>query len=122
MEFVPIRMLSPAWARGRARVEHGEIVLDGDRADRYGFERPEESERMAFDLAALSYGDEKAAVSFAGRWGLLWHGADDQRATGRRSNSSNPSEWHGASPSSHACARRPCAGPRTPITMSLGDP
>jgi hypothetical protein len=77
MEFAPIRMLSPAWARGRARVENGEIVLDEDRADRYGFETPEESERMAFDLAALPYGDEKAAVSFAGRWGLLWHGADD---------------------------------------------
>jgi hypothetical protein len=76
MEFVPIRMLSPVWARGRARVEDREIVLDEDRAERYGFATLEETEQMAFDLAALPYGDDKAAVGFVGRWGLLWHGAD----------------------------------------------
>lgn len=53
MEFAPIQMLSPVW--GRARVEDGEIVLDEDRAERYGFATLEETEQMAFDLAALPW-------------------------------------------------------------------
>jgi len=83
LELIPVRTLSPGWAKGRARVQNGELVLDEGRAVDYIFHSPEESERMAFDLAALSshIGDEtaaeKEAVSFAGRWGLLWHGADD---------------------------------------------
>jgi hypothetical protein len=77
MEFAPVRVLGRVWARGRAQIEDGEIVLGKDRAMVYGFGTPEESERMALDLTALPYGDEKAVVGFAGRWGLLWHGADD---------------------------------------------
>ncbi len=76
MEIAPVRVLSPVWARGRARVENEEIILDEARAEEYGFENPEASERMAFDLAVLSLhpGDEKEVVSFVGRYGLLWHG------------------------------------------------
>ena len=79
METAPVRVLSPVWARGRARVENEEIILDEARAEEYGFENPEASERMAFDLAVLSLhpGDKKEVVSFVGRYGLLWHGADD---------------------------------------------
>jgi hypothetical protein len=84
MEIAPVTVLSPVWARGRARVENGQIILDEARAEEYGFENPEASERMAFDLAALSrhqgdenLGDEKQVVSFVRRYGLLWHGADD---------------------------------------------
>jgi len=70
---------SPRWVRGSAQIENGEIVLDGDRATTYAFGSPADSERMAFDLASLSrhIGDERAALGFARRWGLLWHGADD---------------------------------------------
>jgi hypothetical protein len=79
MEVAPIRVLSPEWARGPARIENGEIVLDEEHAEVYWFESPEDSERMAFDLAALSRqgATERTAVGFADRYGLLWHGADD---------------------------------------------
>jgi hypothetical protein len=79
MELAPIKVWSPRWAKGAARVENGEIVLDEDRAIGYGFGSPEESERVAFDLAALSrhLGDETAVLRFARRWGLLWHGAEE---------------------------------------------
>jgi hypothetical protein len=79
MEVAPIRVLSPAWAKGPARIENGEIALDEERAEVYKFKTPEDSERMAFDLAALSRqgSTESDAVGFAGRYGLLWHGADD---------------------------------------------
>lgn len=79
MEVAPVTVLSPVWARGRARVENEEIILDEARAEKYGFENPEASELMAFDLAVLSLhpGDKKEVVSFVGRYGLLWHGADD---------------------------------------------
>jgi hypothetical protein len=79
VEFFPTRVLSPKWVKGRARIENGEIVLDEERAEEYAFETPESSEQMAFDLAALSRQEatEGDAVRFAGRYGLLWHGADD---------------------------------------------
>lgn len=79
MELAPIEVRGLRWARGSAQVENGEIVVDEDRATAYGFESPAESERMAFDLASLSrrMGDETVVLTFARRWGLLWHGADD---------------------------------------------
>lgn len=72
-------VLGTTWAKGRAWVENGEIVLDEDRATRYEFKSPEDSERMAFELAALPWHtrDEREAKGFVGRWGLLWHGAQD---------------------------------------------
>ena len=84
MEITPISVVGKTWAKGRARVENGEIVLDKDRAEEYEFRRPEDSERMAFDLAALVQhkGDEREAKSFAGRHGLLWHGGEDLESSG----------------------------------------
>jgi hypothetical protein len=86
MEVAPIRVLSSEWARGPARIENGEIILEEERADVYTFKSPEDSERMAFDLAALSRqgATERAAVGFADRYGLLWHGADDLGSGGFR--------------------------------------
>jgi hypothetical protein len=40
MEVAPIRVWSPAWAKGPARIENGEIVLDEERADVYTFKSP----------------------------------------------------------------------------------
>jgi hypothetical protein len=79
MEIAPISVVGRTWANGRARVENGEIVLAKDRAGPYEFRRPEDSEQMAFDLAALARhkGDEREAVRFASHYGLLWHGWDD---------------------------------------------
>lgn len=79
MEIAPVSVVGATWAKGQARVENGEIVLDRDRAKEYEFKKPEESERMAFDLAALvrHVGNEREAKSFAGRYGLLWHGWED---------------------------------------------
>jgi hypothetical protein len=79
MEVAPIRVTSPEWARGPARIENGEIVLDEEKADVYSFESSEDSEGMAFELAALlrQRATERNAVGFANRYGLLWHGADD---------------------------------------------
>jgi hypothetical protein len=82
MEIAPISVVGVTWAKGRARVENGEIVLDENRAEEYEFRGPEDSERMAFDLAVLARGGEKEAVSFAGRYGLLWHGWDDLKRNG----------------------------------------
>ena len=86
MEVAPIRVLSSEWARGPTRIENGEIVLDEERAEVYTFKSPEDSERMALDLAALSRqgATEKDAVGFAVRYGLLWHGADDVGGGGCR--------------------------------------
>ena len=79
MEVAPIRVLSSAWARGPARIENGESVMDEERAEVYAFGSPEDSERMALDLAALlrQGATERKAVGFADRYGLLWHGVDD---------------------------------------------
>jgi hypothetical protein len=79
MEVAPIRVLSPEWARGPARIENGEIILDEERAEVYAFGSPQDSERMALDLAALlrQGAAQRDAVGFADRYGLLWHGADD---------------------------------------------
>ncbi len=82
MEIAPVGVIGVTWAKGRARVENGEIVLDLDRAEEYEFNSPEDSERMAFDLAVLARGGEKEVVSFAGRYGLLWHGWDDLKRSG----------------------------------------
>ena len=86
MEVAPIRVLSSEWARGPTRIENGEIVLDKERAEVYTSKSPEDSERMAFDLAALSRqgATEGDAVGFAVRYGLLWHGADDVGGGGCR--------------------------------------
>jgi hypothetical protein len=86
MEVAPIRVLSSKWARGPTRIENDEIVLDEERAEVYTFKSPEDSERMALDLAALSRqgATEKDAVDFAVRYGLLWHGADDVGGGGCR--------------------------------------
>lgn len=79
MEIAPVSVVGATWAKGQTRVENGEIILEKGRAEEYEFKSPEESERMAFDLAALvrHVGDEREAKSFAGRHGLLWHGWDD---------------------------------------------
>jgi hypothetical protein len=80
VESLWVRTRSRAWAKGKAWVEDGEIVLDEHHVEKvYGFDSPVESERMAFELANLSQqlGDERAILLFVKRWGLLWHGADD---------------------------------------------
>jgi hypothetical protein len=81
MEFAPVRVPSPAWAKGQAWIEDGEIVLDEKRARPYGFEDRDSSQRMAFDLAVLSKhpGDVQEVKSFVRRYGLLWHSWDDLR-------------------------------------------
>lgn len=81
MEFGSVRVPSPAWAKGRAWIEDGEIVLNERRARPYGFEDLESSQRMAFDLAVLSRhpGDGTEVKSFVRRYGLLWHSWDDLR-------------------------------------------
>jgi hypothetical protein len=88
MEVLPIGVGGPTWANGRARVENGEIILDKNRYEEYEFNSPEDSEQMAFDLAALSLHpdderkvlDEREVLSFVGRYGLLWHGAHDLKS------------------------------------------
>ena len=82
MEIAPVTVLSPRWAKGPARIEGGEIILGKDRATAYDFAQPEESERMAFELAALPWRekDQRKVVSFVRRYGLLWHGWDDMRS------------------------------------------
>jgi hypothetical protein len=85
MKIAPVSVVgTQTWANGRARVENGEIVLERGRAKRYEFRKPEDSERMAFDLAALVLHarDEREAVSFVGRYGLLWHGWEDLKESG----------------------------------------
>lgn len=79
MEIAPIRVVGLSWTRGPAKVEEGKVILDKDRAEDYEFLNPEESERMAFELAALPWHrqDEKEVLRFVRRYGLLSHGADD---------------------------------------------
>ena len=71
----------PMWARGPAFVEDNEVVLDESRAERYFLNKPEQVERMAFDLAAMAFHrsgrDPQQAVAFVRRYGLLRHGADE---------------------------------------------
>jgi hypothetical protein len=82
VEIAPVSVVGATWAKGRARVENGEIILDQDGAEEYEFKSPEDSERMAYDLAALvrHVGDEREAKSFAGRHGLFWHGWGDLKS------------------------------------------
>jgi hypothetical protein len=77
-----VSVVGATWANGRARIENGAINLDKNRAQEYEYKSPEESEQMAFDLAALSLrpGDEREVLSFVGRYGLLWHGAHDLKS------------------------------------------
>jgi hypothetical protein len=84
MEIAPVRVVGATWAKGRAQVMNGEIFLDKNRAKEYEFRSPEDSERMAFDLAALTRhaGDEREARRFAGSHGLFWHGWDDLKRIG----------------------------------------
>jgi hypothetical protein len=80
VESISVRTRSRAWAKGKAWIDDGEIVLDKHHVEKeYGFDSPVESELMAFELASLSQqlGDERAVLQFVRRWGLLWHGADD---------------------------------------------
>jgi hypothetical protein len=70
----------PEWAKGPARIEGQEVVLDESRAERYWFYESEQAELMAFDLAAMAFyrsgRDPQQAKAFVRRYGLLWHGAD----------------------------------------------
>ncbi len=68
----------PLWARGPARIEGDEIVLDEDRAQEYYLFEPTD---LMFDLADLAADpanpDTRDAVTFVRRYGLLWHGKED---------------------------------------------
>jgi len=68
----------PFWARGAARIEDDEIVLDEERAQTYYLF---ESTDLLFDLADLTADsanpDPRNALTFARRYGLLWHGNKD---------------------------------------------
>ena len=68
----------PFWARGAARIEDHEIVLDEERAQTYYLF---ESTDLLFDLADLTADsanpDPRNALTFARRYGLLWHGNKD---------------------------------------------
>lgn len=70
----------PEWARGKARIEGQEIVLDESKADTYWLYESERAEQMAFDLAAMaprrSGRDPQQVKAFVQRYGLLWHGPD----------------------------------------------
>lgn len=70
----------PEWAKGPARIEGGEIVLDESKAQKYWLYEAEQTERMAFDLAAMAFHtsgrDPQQAKAFVRRYGLLWHGPD----------------------------------------------
>jgi hypothetical protein len=70
----------PEWARGPARIEGREVILDESRAEPYGLYESEQAERMAFDLAAIALHkpgpDPREIKAFIRRYGLLWHGAD----------------------------------------------
>lgn len=81
MEIAPIRVVGLSWAKGPAKVEGGDVVLDRGRAEPYEFLNPEASERMAFELAVLPWHrqDEKEVVRFVRRYGLLSHSAEDVR-------------------------------------------
>lgn len=88
MELSPVQVVGLRWAKGPAKVEGGEIVLDRDRAESYEFLSPQASENMAFELAALPWHrwDEKEVVRFVRRYGLLSHSADDlERGENRES-------------------------------------
>jgi hypothetical protein len=64
------------WLRGLARIEAGEIILDEDRAEEYEhgvvFHHPD----ILFDLTGVR--EPADALGFVRRYGLLWHGADDE--------------------------------------------
>lgn len=63
----------PEWARGPARIEGDEIVLDEERAEKYLLG---EAMYVEFALEDLDEDYPQSAVAFARRYGLLWHGAD----------------------------------------------
>ena len=68
----------PFWARGPARIEGDEIVLDEERAQPYYLFEPTD---LLFDFADLAADpanrDPRDALTFARRYGLLWHGNKD---------------------------------------------
>jgi uncharacterized protein YciU (UPF0263 family) len=80
-EFTGLPMLAqyPQWVRGPARIVEDEVVLDGERAERY-YLHDNENELM-FDFAALAADfedlDERDVLAFVRRYGLLRHGAED---------------------------------------------
>jgi len=67
----------PAWARGPARIEGDDIVLDESRAEEYYLFEPTD---LMFDLADLAADpanpDPRGALAFVRRYGLLWHGKE----------------------------------------------
>lgn len=69
----------PEWARGPARIEGNDVVMDEDRAERYLIDSPELTERLSFDFAALSLykkqPDVQDTMTFVRKYGLLWHDA-----------------------------------------------
>lgn len=67
----------PHWARGPARLDGKEIVLDEDRARPYYLYEPTDLMFDFADLAAdLSDLDPRRIAAFVRRYGLLWHGAE----------------------------------------------
>jgi hypothetical protein len=87
----------PEWAKGPAHIEENDIVLDEDRAESYLLDSPELTERLAFDLAALSLykaqPDPQDALTFVRKYGLLWH---DARAVGSGECRESLKEWGSA--------------------------
>jgi hypothetical protein len=81
----------PSWARGPARIEGDEIILDEGRAEEYYLFEPTD---LMFDLAALAADpanpDSRGALAFVRRYGLLWHGKE---ALGSRECREPLSDW-----------------------------
>jgi hypothetical protein len=79
VELYPVAVVGQVWAKGRAKVEHGEVILDEEDAKEYEVSSPEDAEHMAFELASLPWHrkDEREVKRFVQRHGLLWHGWDD---------------------------------------------
>jgi hypothetical protein len=64
------------WARGAARIEGDEIVLDEEVAEEYFRDESDHWNQLLPDFAALRADDPQSAVGFASRHGLLWHGPE----------------------------------------------
>ena len=88
----------PEWVRGAAYTEGNEVILDESRAQRYFLHEPEQTEKMAFDLAAMAFHrsgrDPQRAVAFVRRYGLLWHGMNELGSGGCRESLED--WWHEA--------------------------
>jgi hypothetical protein len=67
----------PQWARGPARIDGEEVVLDEEKAEPYYIFEPRD---LIFDLADVAAAwmtrEYRVIQAFVRRYGLLWHGAE----------------------------------------------